>query len=142
MTSHFPTPHAPISWGELIDKITILEIKVIKITSTVANGNVKKELLFLTNIADSVLKQDGLQSLKKELREVNLKLWDVEDNIREKELAGDFDQVFIELARSVYKLNDIRAKIKKSINTVLKSELVEEKSYKDFEIINLGGKLT
>ena len=76
---------------------------------------------------------------KKELTEVNLKLWDVEDDIRDKELAGEFDSVFIELARSVYKLNDVRAKIKKEINTVLKSELVEEKSYKDFEAGNLQG---
>lgn len=141
MTSNFPTPHAPISWGELIDKITILEIKVIKITSTAANDNVKKELLLLSNISDPVINQDGLQSLKNELKEVNLKLWDVEDNIREKERASEFDQVFIELARSVYKLNDVRAKIKKSINAILKSELVEEKSYKDFEIVNLDGRL-
>lgn len=141
MTSHFPTPHTPISWGELIDKISILEIKVIKITSTVANDNVKRELLLLSNIADSVMKVDGIDSFKRELKEINLKLWDVEDNIREKELVGEFDQVFIELARSVYKLNDIRAKIKSSINAVLKSELVEEKSYKDFEKVNLDRRL-
>lgn len=141
MTSNFPTPHVPISWGELIDKITILEIKAIKITSTAANDNVKKELLLLSNISDPVINQDGLQSLKKELKEVNLKLWDVEDNIREKERASEFDQVFIELARSVYKLNDVRAKIKKSINALLKSELVEEKSYKDFEKVNLDRRL-
>jgi hypothetical protein len=66
-----------------------------------------------------------------------MKLWEVEDNLRDKEFAGEFDIVFIELARSVYKLNDIRAKIKQSINTVLKSELVEEKSYKDFDVGNL-----
>lgn len=124
----------------MIDKITILEIKVAKITSTIANSNVKKELLFLSDIADSVMEQEGLQSFKKELKDVNLKLWDVEDKIREKELGVEFDQVFIELARSVYKLNDLRAKIKKSINTVLKSELVEEKSYKDFEDTKHSGR--
>jgi hypothetical protein len=71
------------------------------------------------------------------LTEVNLKLWVVEDSIREKELAGEFDDVFIELARSVYKLNDVRAKTKKAINSLLLSELVEEKSYKDF-LANFG----
>jgi hypothetical protein len=129
----FSTPHAPISWGELIDKITILEIKAFKITAPVANDNIKMELSYLSDIANSAILQDGVQSLKKDLTDVNLKLWDVEDDIRDKELAGEFDSVFIELARSVYKLNDTRAKIKKAINTVLKSELVEEKSYKDFE---------
>lgn len=133
MTSNFPTPHVPVSWGELIDKITILEIKAVKINSSIANDNVKKELLYLSDIASAAMVQDGLQSLKNDLTEVNLKLWGVEDDIRDKEFAGEFDSVFIELARSVYKLNDVRAKIKKEINSVLKSELVEEKSYKDFE---------
>ena len=135
----FLTPNAPVSWGELIDKITILEIKAIKINAPVANDNIKKELRYLSDIANSAIEQDGVQSLKKDLTDVNLKLWDVEDDIRDKELAGEFDSVFIELARSVYKLNDVRAKIKKEINTVLKSELVEEKSYKDFEAGNLQG---
>jgi hypothetical protein len=68
-----------------------------------------------------------------------LRLWDVEDSIREKELAGEFDKAFIELARSVYRLNDVRAKTKQSINLILQSELVEEKSYKDFQVQgNLG----
>ena len=72
--------------------------------------------------------------MKIELKNVNLKLWDVEDCIREKELAGEFDKDFIELARSVYRLNDLRAKTKQSINLILQSELVEEKSYKDFQV--------
>jgi hypothetical protein len=135
MTSEsiFTTPHVPISWGELIDKITILEIKSSKITATIANDNIKKELLYLSDIAHSAMAQEEVHSLKKDLTDVNFKLWDVEDDIREKEFAGEFDSVFIELARSVYMLNDVRAKIKKAINKVLKSELVEEKSYKDFE---------
>ena len=139
MSNKFPTPNVPVSWGELIDKITILEIKDIKITSPVANKNIKNELKLLSAIASVTGDQDAVQLYKKELTEVNLKLWDVEDDIRDKELAGEFDSVFIELARSVYKLNDVRAKIKKEINTVLKSELVEEKSYKDFEAGNLQG---
>ena len=77
-----------------------------------------------------------IEVLKSELSDVNLKLWEVEDNIRDKELAGQFDKNFIELARSVYKLNDVRAKIKQSINLMLGSELVEEKSYKAFEVDN------
>ena len=77
---------------------------------------------------------EEIQSLKTELKNVNLNLWDVIDCIIDKELAGEFDKVFIELARSVYRLNDVRAKIKQSINSILRSELVEEKSYKDFSI--------
>ena len=82
---------------------------------------------------------EEIQSLKIELKNVNLKLWEIEDSIREKELAGEFDRVFIELARSVYRLNDLRAKTKQSINLILQSELVEEKSYKEFQAKgNLG----
>jgi hypothetical protein len=137
MSYKFPTPNVPVSWGELIDKITILEIKDIKITSPVANQNIKNELKLLSAIASVTDDQDAVQLHKKELTEVNLKLWVVEDSIREKELAGEFDDVFIELARSVYKLNDVRAKTKKAINSLLLSELVEEKSYKDF-LANFG----
>jgi hypothetical protein len=132
MSNKFPTPNVPVSWGELIDKITILEIKDIKITSPVANKNIKNELKLLSAIASVTNDQDAVQLHKKELTEVNLKLWVVEDSIREKELAGEFDDVFIELARSVYKLNDVRAKTKKAINSFLLSELVEEKSYTEF----------
>jgi hypothetical protein len=124
MSYKFPTPNVPVSWGELIDKITILEIKDIKITSPVANQNIKNELKLLSAIASVTDDQDAVQLHKKELTEVNLKLWVVEDSIREKELAGEFDDVFIELARSVYKLNDVRAKTKKAINSLLLSELV------------------
>ena len=137
MSYKFPTPNVPVSWGELIDKITILEIKDIKITSPVANQNIKNELKLLSAIASVTDDQDAVQLHKKELTEVNLKLWVVEDSIREKELAGEFDDVFIELARSVYKLNDVRAKTKKAINSLLLSELVEEKSYKGF-LANFG----
>ena len=134
MMEKLATPFVPISWGELIDKITILEIKELKINATNAKDNVKKELNYLLDIANLNNMPEVIQSLKSELKSVNLKLWEVEDKIREKELAGKFDQVFIELARSVYRLNDIRAKTKQSINATLCSELVEEKSYKDFQL--------
>ena len=139
MTEKLATPFVPISWGELIDKITILEIKELKISSANPQKNIKKELNYLFDIANLNNMLGEIQSLKTELKNVNLKLWDVEDKIREKELAGEFDQVFIELARSVYRLNDIRAKTKQSINSMLFSELVEEKSYKGFEVQGISG---
>ena len=134
MNAKMGTPVVPISWGELIDKITILEIKELKIDSITANKNIRKELKHLLDIANLNNIPENIKSLKTELKNVNLRLWDVEDSIREKELAGEFDKAFIELARSVYRLNDVRAKTKQSINLILQSELVEEKSYKDFQV--------
>ena len=134
MNSKMKTPYIPISWGELIDKITILEIKELKISAKNAQENIKKELVYLLDIVNSNNLPIEVQSLKNELKNVNLKLWDVEDSIREKELAREFDEVFIELARSVYRLNDARAKTKQSINLSLSSELIEEKSYKEFQV--------
>ena len=127
-------PFIPISWGELLDKITILEIKELKISAINAKENIRKELKYLLDIANLSNMSEDVQSLKTELKIVNLKLWDVEDDIRDKELAGEFDKVFIELARSVYRLNDVRTKKKQLINSILCSELVEEKSYKDFQL--------
>ena len=139
MNAKMGTPVVPISWGELIDKITILEIKDLKIDSITANKNIRKELKHLLDIANLNNIPENIKSLKTELKNVNLRLWDVEDSIREKELAGEFDKAFIELARSVYRLNDVRAKTKQSINLILQSELVEEKSYKDFQVqVNYG----
>ena len=133
MNNKFATPLTPISWGELIDKITILEIKQINIKSISALSNINKELGYLSEI---VKNSDGVSELitelKQQLLDVNKRLWKVEDEIRDKELKQEFDIVFIELARKVYRLNDERAKLKKDINQVLKSELVEEKSYKNF----------
>ena len=136
MSTKMVTPVVPISWGELIDKITILEIKELKIDSITANKNIRKELKHLLDIANLNNMPEEIKSLKSELKNVNLRLWDVEDRIREKELVGEFDKVFIELARSVYQLNDVRAKTKLSINIKLCSELLEEKSYKDFKLQN------
>jgi hypothetical protein len=125
------TPHVPVSWGELLDKITILEIKLDRIGSP----NVRHELDLLLGIAKLESLMVVVGNLLYELREVNLRLWEVEDAIRVKEAQGQFDDSFIELARSVYRLNDIRAHIKKSVNLLLDSELVEEKSYKDAGIL-------
>ena len=132
MNKKFATPLTPISWGELIDKITILEIKQINIKSTSALFNINKELGYLSEIVKNSGVSELITELKKQLLDVNKRLWQVEDEIRDKELKQEFDLFFIELARKVYQLNDERAKLKKDINQVLKSELVEEKSYKNF----------
>ena len=135
---NFNTPVAPISWGELIDKITILEIKQIKIVNPTALVNIRKELVYLNKI---ILENDGVEiaikKIKASLFNVNMRLWQIEDDIRDKELKREFDNDFIELARMVYILNDERGSLKKTINTLLKSELVEEKSYKNFQPSNL-----
>ena len=134
MKKTFATPLIPISWGELIDKITILEIKQTYIKSPIALTNINKELSYLNEIVEnSTGVAEPISDLKQQLLDVNKRLWQVEDDIRDKELKQDFDIGFIELARRVYRLNDERAKLKKSINQVLNSELVEEKSYKDFQ---------
>lgn len=133
MNNKFQTPLVPISWGELIDKITILEIKEVKITSNNALDNIRKELGFLSDIvSNSKGVYDAISLVKNELKEVNLNLWQVEDEIRDKEYSQEFDEEFIRLARSVYRLNDDRANLKKKINETLFSELKEEKSYKNF----------
>ena len=134
MKKTFATPLIPISWGELIDKITILEIKQTQIKSPIALANINKELSYLNEIVEnSTGVAELISDLKQQLLDVNKRLWQVEDDIRDKELKQDFDIGFIELARRVYRLNDERAKLKKLINQVLNSELVEEKSYKDFQ---------
>ena len=124
------TPAVPTSWGDLIDKITILEIKTKKIKSQQAHANVAKELSILSTIAGELVDADPIvHALKQSLYEVNTQLWIIEDQIRKKESDGDFDQKFIELARSVYKTNDVRATLKRRLNDHLRSEIVEEKSY-------------
>ena len=127
--SGLKTPQAPISWGELIDKITILEIKSVEIMKETARANVIKELLLLLEIANSHGACDELSELKSNLKAVNSVLWKIEDAIREKERKGEFDAEFIELARSVYKRNDERAFLKRKINKIFDSEIVEEKYY-------------
>jgi hypothetical protein len=134
MNKTYATPLTPISWGELIDKITILEIKQVNIKSASALININKELGYLNEIVkNNTGVAELIKDLKLELLDVNKRLWQVEDDIRDKELKHEFDGGFIELARRVYRLNDERAKLKKSINHALNSELFEEKSYKDFQ---------
>tara|TARA_B100002052_G_scaffold41771_1_gene34022 strand:- start:187 stop:588 length:402 start_codon:yes stop_codon:yes gene_type:complete len=121
---------APISIGELIDKITILEIKQ-KYMTGIKLKNINKEIKLLKNI----LQDKNLEinnDLIKNLKKVNKKLWEIEDNIRIKESNQEFDEEFIKLARSVYIENDKRASIKKEINQRYNSDLVEEKSYKNY----------
>ena len=121
---------APVSLGELIDKITILEIKQIHMTG-IKLKNVDKELKLLKNITqDKNLEIDI--DLINNLKEVNKNLWKIEDKIRIKERNQEFDKEFVELARSVYKENDKRASLKKEINQQYNSELVEEKSYNNY----------
>lgn len=124
------SPHVPISWGELIDKITILEIKSERLTAESSLANVRRELALLTAAAQSLLGADTeLLQLKGQLKSVNETLWRIEADIRAKEEREQFDQGFVELARSVYRHNDERAAIKRQINLRTGSTLVEEKSY-------------
>ncbi len=120
-------PRVPVSWGELVDKITILQIKAERIASKEARANVAHELASLRRVAGDAILQVG--PLIEQLQAVNEELWEIEDKIREREAEGDFGQRFVQLARSVYKKNDLRAAIKRRINEALGSELVEEKSY-------------
>ena len=120
----------PVSTGELIDKITILEIKYEKIQDQKKLQNVFKELEALRQVMSTQgFSSDELNQMIIELKNINLKLWEIEDLIRIKEANNEFDGEFTRLARSVYQKNDIRACIKKKINTYTKSDFVEEKSY-------------
>ena len=122
--------YAEISAGELVDKITILKIKKEKIANKEKLVEIKKELDSLTNTFNNSIKKNiNLETLTKELENVNLKLWDIEDKIRESEKKQGFGKEFIELARNVYKFNDERAKNKHKINEALGSNIKEVKSY-------------
>ena len=121
---------APISIGELIDKITILEIKQIYMTG-IKLKNINKEMKLLKNILQDKNLEINIDLIKN-LKKINKKLWEIEDNIRIKESNQEFDEEFIKLARSVYIENDKRASIKKEINQKYNSDLVEEKSYKNY----------
>ena len=124
----------PISPGELIDKITILEIKSARMTDEAKLRNVRTELQMLNEtLSGSAYSAVDISAEWKGLRDVNAQLWDIEDDIRDKERDGQFDEQFIELARAVYVTNDERAAIKRRINVKLGSVLVEEKSYKKYK---------
>lgn len=127
---------APISLGELIDKITILEIKAINISDAGKLKNVTHELSVLNTKIDHLLDTQGktkLAPLKQALKDINQELWIIEDDIRDCEYVKDFSDKFIQLARAVYVTNDKRATVKKDINLAFGSELIEEKSYKDYQ---------
>ena len=123
-------PHIPVSWGELIDRITILEIKSERILAEAALANINSELALLRKIAEPVLvPQSAVGGAKSQLRVINENLWNTEDRLREKEAAGDFGPEFVALARSVYRHNDERAALKRKINDILPCGITEEKSY-------------
>ena len=121
-----------ISNGEIVDKMTILELKLDKIKNIVQLENISKEWEILNDCVINMFQIFGDKSLYNrvdQLSEVNSKLWDIEDWIRDCEKELRFDKEFVELARSVYKLNDERSEIKRHINLLTKSQLIEEKSY-------------
>ena len=122
----------PISPGELLDKITILRIKVARIQDAAKLANVRLELSLLEQTWADAGATENVATDEHALQAVNERLWDIEDRIRDKESRQTFDRDFIELARSVYVCNDERAAIKKRINQQLGSRLVEEKSYKQY----------
>lgn len=123
----------PISVGELLDKVTILEIKSEKISDKDKLNNINHELGLLNRICEEAgFMNAEVQVQKEALKTVNLKLWKIEDDIRIMEKNRQFDDAFIQLARSVYVRNDDRAAIKKKINVMTGSQLVEEKSYQDY----------
>ena len=123
----------PVSPGELLDKITILRIKVARIQDAAKLANVKLELSLLEQTwKDSGAAAHDVALDERALENVNGRLWDIEDRIRDKEAHQTFDREFIELARAVYICNDERAALKKRINLQLGSRLIEEKSYKQY----------
>ena len=123
----------PVSPGEVLDKITILEIKSERINDPDKVANVRCELELLSSTWRQSVEQDETVSrIHNELKTINEALWEIEDDIRDKERAREFDARFIELARSVYVTNDQRANAKKELNVYLGSEIVEEKSYQNY----------
>lgn len=124
-----PIPSVPVSWGELLDKISILEIKQGRMPSAAATAHVERELDLLRSIAADASDIAEVAPLLARLRRINETLWEIEDAIRELEGQASFGPAFIALARTVYQTNDTRAALKRQINLLLASELIEEKSY-------------
>ena len=124
----------PISPGELLDKITILQIKAERISDPTKVANVKTELDMLEKVwSEAVSDDEVIHQLSAELKSVNEALWEIEDDIRDEERNKRFGERFIELARAVYVTNDERANAKKKVNLHLNSSIVEEKSYQDYK---------
>ena len=123
----------PISPGELLDKITILEIKSERIVDPQKVANVRHELGLLSKVwSDSVTEDTTISDLHQLLKSINEKLWEIEDDIRDEERHDRFGERFVELARAVYVTNDKRAQAKKDVNLHLGSDIIEEKSYKNY----------
>ena len=123
----------PISPGELIDKITILEIKRESILDKEKLSNINLEYkVLLETLEDKIIVSNEIDSLRIKLKTINKRLWDIEDQLRDLERSKTFNEDFIKLARSVYFTNDERSEVKKSINKLLNSEIVEEKSYSKY----------
>lgn len=127
------TIRIPVSFGEVLDKITILEIKSERILDADKLQHIQAELEALNqHWHEAVTEPSGIDEERRDLKAVNEKLWEIEDAIRVEEAGGRFGERFIELARSVYFINDERAAIKKRVNLALGSRFVEEKSYRDY----------
>ena len=123
----------PVSPGEVLDKITILEIKSERMEDRDKVANVRIELKLLQDTwAANITDDDTIRGLHAQLKEINEALWEIEDDIRDKERVKEFDERFIELARAVYFTNDKRSEVKKKLNLHLGSQIVEEKSYQDY----------
>lgn len=123
----------PVSPGEVLDKITILEIKSERMADAGKVANVRSELAILQKTWGEYIREDEvIRGLHERLKKINEALWDIEDDIRDKERAKEFDERFIELARAVYVTNDQRSQVKKELNLHLGSEIIEEKSYQDY----------
>lgn len=121
-----------VAVGELIDKITILQIKKAQISDLAKQRNIQVELNALSATRETLPEHNALNSLEKQLKQINQKLWNIEDDIRLCESKGQFDQTFIQLARAVYITNDQRCAVKREINKLFDSEIIEEKSYQDY----------
>lgn len=119
-----------IGIGELMDRYTILKIKMSEIKDPQKLSNVQKEYEYLSEHILKLEEKEGIQELVNELFEINEELWDIEDELRQMEASQIFDEEFVETARMVYKMNDQRAAVKKKINLLYNSAFVEEKSYK------------
>lgn len=125
--------HVPVSPGEVLDKITILEIKSERMEDPEKVANVRVELKLLQDTwAANITDDDVIRDLHAQLKEINEALWEIEDDIRDKERVKEFDERFIELARAVYFTNDSRSDVKKKLNLHLGSQIIEEKSYQDY----------
>jgi hypothetical protein len=131
MTASEDFPRVPVSWGELIDKIVILEIKAEQLRAPDAVANARRELALLLEVFAALAHPPpaGLAALQAALGVVNRRLWQIEDEIRAKEASQSFDAEFIALARAVYQSNDERSRIKRAINQLLGSGIIEEKQY-------------